>query len=85
VAGGFHYGLNRKKTIYLAPRPVMGHGVHRYFFQVIGVGEGFDAEKIASSEVEGVGKESLLKELEKTATCWGEWVGSFERAMGVTQ
>lgn len=84
VEGDFFYGLNRRQTVYSGPRPIMGHGVHRYFYQVIGVGEGFEAEKARGLEA-GVGKEYILKELEKTAICWGEWVGSFERVKGVTQ
>jgi len=84
LLGDFHYGLNRRRTVYSGPRPVMGHGVHRYFYQVIGVGEGFDVEKANDSQVDGVGRDFLLKELEKSATCWGEWVGSFQRVLNVT-
>jgi len=84
LSGGFYYGLNRRQTVYSGPRPIMGHGVHRYFYQVIGVGEGFEAEKAVGLET-GVGKEYILKELDETAICWGEWVGSFERVKGITQ
>ena len=37
LSGGFRYRLNRRRTVWSGPRPVMGHGPHRYFFQVIGL------------------------------------------------
>jgi len=82
LLGGFRYGLNRRGTIYSGPRPIMGHGTHRYFYQVIGVGEGFDVTK---AEVDGVGRDILVEELERSALCFGEWVGSFERVLGITK
>ncbi|KAL8794750.1 MAG: hypothetical protein Q9195_002704 [Heterodermia aff. obscurata] len=35
LSGGFKYGANRMKSVWGGPRPVMGHGVHRYMFQVV--------------------------------------------------
>ncbi|KAF4231748.1 hypothetical protein CNMCM6805_010337 [Aspergillus fumigatiaffinis] len=37
LQGGFRYGANRRGTIYIPPRGMLGHGPHRYFFQVIGL------------------------------------------------
>ncbi|KAF4263843.1 hypothetical protein KXV68_001359 [Aspergillus fumigatus] len=37
LRGGFQYGANRRGTIYIPPRGMLGHGPHRYFFQVIGL------------------------------------------------
>ncbi|APA08098.1 hypothetical protein SS1G_00241 [Sclerotinia sclerotiorum 1980 UF-70] len=37
LAGGFSYGVNRRKTIWGGPKPVLGHGMHRYFFSGGGI------------------------------------------------
>ena len=29
LKGGFHYGKNMRSVIYVPPRPLMNHGVHR--------------------------------------------------------
>lgn len=29
LRGGFHYGVTRRGTPYIAPRPLMNHGPHR--------------------------------------------------------
>lgn len=29
LKGGFHYGMNRKGTVYGLPRPLLNHGIHR--------------------------------------------------------
>lgn len=29
LKGGFHYGVTRRGTPYIAPRPLMNHGPHR--------------------------------------------------------
>ncbi|KAL4894253.1 hypothetical protein BDV59DRAFT_201096 [Aspergillus ambiguus] len=42
LRGGFNYGLNRRKTIYMPPRGFLGHGPHRYFYQVIALNEPID-------------------------------------------
>ncbi len=34
---GYRIGNNRKGTVYLGPRPVLGHGEHRYMFRVVGL------------------------------------------------
>lgn len=29
LKGGFYYGMSRRGTVYVAPRPLLNHGVHR--------------------------------------------------------
>ena len=64
------------------PKPVLGHGMHRYFFQVVGLSERMDWD-----EVEGeAGSERLslavLKEkVQGKVVAWGVWIGTFERAL----
>ncbi|CRG87378.1 citrate synthase [Talaromyces islandicus] len=75
VTGGFRYGANRKGCIWSGPRPVLAHGVHRYFFQVIAL-----KAKLSVSENTLLRKEWLLQGLKKdNVLAWGEWVGTFER------
>ena len=81
LSGGFQYGANRRNNIYIPPRPIIGHGPHRYVFEVIGVKQGL------GKELEGLGKgavtkEEVLKRLEGKVVAWGVWMGSYERKLG---
>ncbi|PQE26260.1 hypothetical protein CJF30_00000977 [Rutstroemia sp. NJR-2017a BBW] len=69
LSGGFYYGVNRRKIIWGGPKPVLGHGVHRYFFQVLALSEEL---KTGSS----IGKEELGQLLEGKVLAWGEWLGT---------
>lgn len=77
VHGGFKYGLNRRKTIWSGPKPVLGHGQHRYMFQVVGlsssVGGGALSEIPTRAELE--------KSVEGNVVGWGVWVGTYERML----
>ncbi|KAL8703981.1 MAG: hypothetical protein Q9201_002851 [Fulgogasparrea decipioides] len=77
LQGGFKYGLNRRKCAWSGARPVLGHGVHRYFFQVVGLKEG-----LGVGEGEIVSKEVLEDKVKGKILCWGVWVGTFERKFG---
>jgi len=70
---GFKVGKNRKGGVYLGPRPVLGHGVHRYMFDVVGLKEGLG----------GLGecptKEECVRAVEGKVVGWGRWMGTFER------
>lgn len=66
-------GKNRKGTVYIGPRPVLGHGVHRYMFDVVGL----RAELVGLSECPT--KEVVGKAIEGKIVGWGRWMGTFER------
>jgi len=70
---GFKVGRNRKGTVYIGPRPVLGHGVHRYMFDVVGLKEGL----VGLSECPK--KEELVKAVGGKVAGWGRWIGTFER------
>ncbi|KAE9369707.1 PEBP-like protein [Stipitochalara longipes BDJ] len=70
---GFRVGKNRKGNVYLGPRPVLGHGVHRYMFDVVGLREGL----VGLSECPT--KEEFVKSVEGKVVGWGRWMGTFER------
>ena len=75
LTGKFKYGQNRKGTVYMGPRPVLGHGPHRYFFQVIGLGQELDQFSLS----EAVTKEELSREIQGKVVGWGTWIGVYER------
>ena len=78
LAGGFKYGQNRRGTVYIGPRPVLGHGPHRYFFQVVGLGEKLSQSKLSAAAT----KEELAREIEGKVVGWGSWIGVYERKLG---
>jgi len=53
----------------------MGHGVHRYIFQLVALGEPLVVE---GEEGEGVTREEVVKVCEGKVVSWGVWVGTFE-------
>lgn len=78
LTGGFKYGMNRQQTVWGGARPVLGHGMHRYMFQVVGLSQSIDTKgmgKVPSKEV-------LEKAVEGKIAAWGVWVGTFERKIG---
>ena len=79
LRGGFNYGQNRRGTVWIGPRPVLGHGNHRYFFTVIGL----SVEKLGADGAR-VTKEALNGEngmLNEKVAAWGEYIGNFERKL----
>lgn len=77
LRGGFRYGMNRRQCIWSGARPVLGHGVHRYFFQVIGL-----SESLELNDGDYVTKKALESEVSGKIAVWGVWVGTFERKFG---
>ena len=78
LEGGFKFGLNRRGTVYGGPRPVLGHGPHRYFYQVMALNEKVNQESFAAAKAT---REELAKEIEGKVVGWGMWVGVFERKL----
>ncbi|CAF9931543.1 MAG: hypothetical protein ALECFALPRED_005032 [Alectoria fallacina] len=78
VKGGFKFGQNRMGNVYGGPRPVLGHGPHRYFYQVVALREGVDQEGFAAAKAT---REELARAIEGKVVAWGVWVGVFERKM----
>ncbi|KAI4175635.1 MAG: hypothetical protein LQ343_001506 [Gyalolechia ehrenbergii] len=76
--GGFRYGLNRPKCVWSGARPVLGHGVHRYFFQVVGL-----SKSLELGDREVVTKKVLQDKVDGKVVAWGVWVGTFERKFGL--
>ncbi|KFZ20455.1 hypothetical protein V501_00135 [Pseudogymnoascus sp. VKM F-4519 (FW-2642)] len=66
LTGGFKYGQNRGGKIYLGPRPLLGHGPHRYFFQLIALKEKVDAGNLSTV----ANKEELALEIQGKVIGW---------------
>ena len=79
LSGGFKYGANRMKSVWGGPRPVMGHGVHRYMFQVVALSGKVEDEGGLLSEVPT--KAELEKAIAGKVMGWGIWMGTFERKL----
>lgn len=80
LKGGFWYGQNRAGSVYVAPRPIVGHGPHRYFWSVLALGEDVDWETIRKDAgSEGLGKAALIKAVDGKVLARGEWIGVYER------
>lgn len=74
----FCYSRNRHRTVWAGPRPIRGHGSHRYFFQVVGV-RGVDFGENRFGEAGGLTKEVLAEKVRGKVVAWGLWIGTFER------
>ena len=75
LMGGFWYGVNRRRTVYIPPRPLLNHGVHRYFFDVVGLKERLRRDVVLGM----VGRDVVSREIEGRVACWGRWIGEYER------
>ncbi|GFG06168.1 UPF0098 protein aq_1250 [Aspergillus udagawae] len=75
LRGGFTYGANRRGTIYIPPRGMLGHGPHRYFFQVIGLLEPLVGSKLGAVAT----KAEIVGLIEGKVVAWGQWMGVWER------
>ena len=78
LKGGFKLGQNRRGTVYGGPRPVLGHGPHQYFYQVIALSEEVDQKGFAAAKPT---REELAKAIEGKVLAWGMWIGIFERKL----
>lgn len=74
LSGGFKYGKDRRSNIYIPPRPLMGHGPHRYFFELVALSAPIDGTKLSPLAT----KEEIAKDIEGKVAGWGFWEGSYE-------
>ncbi|KAJ5683501.1 hypothetical protein N7462_006666 [Penicillium macrosclerotiorum] len=75
LKGGFQYGKNRRGNIYIPPRPLLGHGPHRYFFTIIGLNQPIDTAHLSPLPT----AQEMATEIEGKVVGWGQWVGEYER------
>jgi phosphatidylethanolamine-binding protein (PEBP) family uncharacterized protein len=77
MSGGFRLGKNLRSTIYGGPRPVLGHGEHRYFYQVVALSQKLDVTKMSSVAK----RDEILREMGGKILGWGEWIGIYENKL----
>ncbi|KAF8317570.1 PEBP-like protein [Clavulina sp. PMI_390] len=75
---GIRVGKNGNGSIYWAPRPLYGHGAHRYFFQVIALNRKLesvipDTKATYSQMAKAIKKEDIIG--------WGQWIATAQRMM----
>lgn len=75
LKGGFFYGKNRRDNVYLPPKPMLGHGPHRYFYILVALSQLIDGGVLGECPtIEEVGRA-----IDGNVVGWGEWVGVYER------
>lgn len=75
LRGGFRYGRNRRGNVYIPPKPLLGHGPHRYFFTLVALRQPIDAAALGDAPT----IEEVARGIEGKVVGWGEWVGVYER------
>lgn len=76
LSGSFRLGKNLRGTTYSGPRPPVGHGEHRYFFQVVALKENLEVGKLKPIAT----RSEVLEQMQSEGkVCgWGEWIGVYE-------
>ena len=74
LKGGFNHGANIRGTVWGGARPPVGHGHHRYFFQVVGL-----SERVETELGQKLSKKELVRLIEGKIVAWGEFVARYER------
>ncbi|KAJ7308514.1 hypothetical protein DFH08DRAFT_719746 [Mycena albidolilacea] len=73
--GWFSLRCNSTRCTVYSPRPLMNHGPHRYFYEVIALGEPLDPKLLNSKST----REQIADAIVGQVLGWGMWVGSYER------
>lgn len=75
LKGGFIYGVNELKSVYIPPRGLLKHGAHKYVYQVIGLSEPLDRSKLSDYAT----KAQITAEIQGKVVAYGDWTGIWER------
>jgi len=75
LKGPLKCGKNVLGTHYAGPKPLLGHGPHRYFFQLVALKEPLDEKKLSKLP----DKAELGKAINGKVMGWGLWVGTYEQ------
>ncbi|KAF2452364.1 phosphatidylethanolamine-binding protein [Lineolata rhizophorae] len=76
LRGGFWYGKTLRSVPYVPPRPLLGHGPHRYFYELIALSEPLGLRPDPNNPVT---RDMLAEAIKGKVSAWGEWIGSYER------
>lgn len=75
IKTGYRVGKNRRDVVYIPPRPPLGHGAHRYFFEVVALSEGLDPRLISKMPT----KQELEEAIVGKVAGWGLWEATYEQ------
>ena len=75
LTGGFHASKNILGKHHGGPKPPLGNGPHRYFYELIALKEPVDFTKLNETPT----KKELAAAIVRKVAGWGEWVGVFEK------
>ncbi|KDN69238.1 hypothetical protein CSUB01_05029 [Colletotrichum sublineola] len=75
LKGGFHWGKPRRDVVYIPPRPLINHGVHRYVLQVVALSEALDKKMLENRTT----KQQFSEAIKGKVLGWGMWTGCCER------
>lgn len=78
IASGYRVGKNRRNIIYIAPRPPLGHGPHRYLFELVALNAKLDPERLSTAP----DKAEVEKAIEGKVASWGLWEATYESTWG---
>ena len=74
LKSGYRVGKNRRSMVYIPPRPPLGHGPHRYFFELVALRERLHPESISPVPT----KEELAEAIVGKVHSWGLWTATYE-------
>lgn len=68
-------GRNINGSVYVGPGPPLGHGPHRYFFELVGLSERLDPAKMSAIPT----RTELAGAIDGKVLAWGQWIGVYEK------
>ncbi|CAF1663271.1 unnamed protein product, partial [Didymodactylos carnosus] len=74
AGSGMKYGLNFRKNLYSGARPIVNHGQHRYFYQLVGLERPVGLPG-------GVSLPQLINAMQGKIIAYGVWIGVYERLL----
>jgi phosphatidylethanolamine-binding protein (PEBP) family uncharacterized protein len=74
IKAGYRVGKNRRDVVYIPPRPPLGHGMHRYMFQLAGLSEKLKRDSVSAVPT----KEEVESVIVGKVVGWGMWEATYE-------
>lgn len=73
IRAGYRVGMNRRNVVYIAPRPPLGHGSHRYIFQLVALNQRIDPETLSKVPTKREVEEAVIGKV----VAWGMWQATY--------
>ncbi|OAL02853.1 PEBP-like protein [Phaeosphaeriaceae sp. SRC1lsM3a] len=74
IRAGYRVGKNRRDMVYIAPRPPLGHGPHRYTFQLVALDHRLDAGSLSEIPTKKEVEDAVIGRV----VAWGMWQATYE-------